>query len=336
MAQAIFKTQENQARAVLLFATALWGMSFPIIKALRSDFYCTDASEFTQSAAFVFFRFFVAFVVFTLWLLYLSLKSKKSFSFKKITKAEFYAGAGIGIAGGFGLLFQSDGLAFTDPSTSAFLTQMTCILVPLVTWLRGRRPLSLAFNLAIALGFVGLYLISGFDLKTFSLGRGEAETLIAAVLFSTQILLIESKRWSHLVNLRSTWVMFLFFSLVNLPFFNMKYLCLGGASGASPGVLLFFIGVLVVFCSLLPYALMNLWQSKISGTEATFIYSLEALFTVGFNFLWIPILFELGGYKLDLEIPSFSFSLGAFMLILANVFLFAESSLKAKKASWKT
>lgn len=320
----------------MLFATALWGMSFPIVKALRAEFYCAEANEFTQSAAFVFFRFLVAFVVFTLWLFFKSLKSTKDFSFKKITRSEFLMGAGIGTAGGFGLLFQSDGLAFTDPSTSAFLTQMTCIFVPLVTWLRGRRPLSLAFNVALALGFGGLFLISGFDPVKFSLGRGEAETLISAVLFSIQILLLESRKWSHLVNLRSTWVMFLFFALVNLPFFNLSNLCLGGAAGPSPWVLFFFIGVLVIFCSLLPYALMNMWQSKISGTEATFIYSLEALFTVGFNFLWIPILFELGGFKLELEIPSLSFSIGAFMLILANVFLFAESALKAKKASWKT
>jgi drug/metabolite transporter (DMT)-like permease len=240
-------------------------------------------------------------------------------------------GAAIGTAGGFGLLFQGDGLAYTDPGTSAFLTQMTCILVPLISFLRGRRALSLAFNLAMLMGFGGLYLISGFDLDKFSVGRGEAETLIAALFFSVQILLLESKRWGHLVNIRSTWIMFLFFAL-----FNFKHFCVGGVGGASPWVLLFFIAVLVIFCSLLPYALMNLWQPKISGTEATFIYSLEAIFTIGFNFIWIPILFEVGGYKLDLEMPNLKFSLGALLLILANVFLFAEAALRAKKAAWKT
>lgn len=317
------------ARILLLLATALWGMSFPIIKAVRSEFYCAPASEFTQSAAFVFFRFALSFVAFTIWMFVW----KKN---GKLSKKEFFMGAALGTVGGFGLLFQSDGLAFTDPGTSAFLTQMTCILVPFITFMRGRRKLSMAFNFAIILGLIGIYLISGLDISKLSLGRGEAETLISALFFTFQILLLESKRWGHLVTTGSTWIMFLFFALINLPFFNWSHFCVGGMAGASPWMLLFFIGVLVIFCSLLPYALMNFWQPKISGTEATFIYSLEALFTIGFNFIWIPILFEWGGYKLDLEIPSLRFSIGALLLILANVFLFAESYRRVKKASWKT
>lgn len=317
------------ARLFLLIATALWGMSFPIVKALRTEFYCAPASEFTQSAAFVFFRFIVSFAVFSIWFLLWKKPGKLSLS-------EFFMGAAIGVAGGFGLLFQGDGLAYTDPGTSAFLTQMTCIFVPLVSFIRGRRLLSWPFNIAMFLGFGGLYLISGFDISKFTLGRGEAETIIAAIFFSMQILLLESRRWGHLVNLRSTWVMFLFFALVNIPFFSFKHFCVGGVEGANPWVLLFFVAVLVVFCSLLPYALMNIWQPKMSGTEATFIYSLEAIFTIGFNFIWIPILFELGGYKLALDIPTLKFSMGALLLIVANVFLFAEATLKAKKVPWKT
>ncbi|MEZ4814481.1 MAG: DMT family transporter [Bdellovibrionota bacterium] len=328
----LITSQENLARIFLLFATALWGMSFPIVKALRSEFYCAPASEFTQSAAFVFFRFFLSFVAFTLWVV---LWKKPGKLLLKISKKEFFMGAAIGIVGGMGLLFQGDGLAFTDTSTSAFLTQMTCILVPLITFLRGRRRLSGLFNLALLIGFTGIYLISGLELSQLRLGRGEAETLIAAVFFTAQILLLESKRWGHLVTTGSTWVMFLFFALVNLPFFNWSHFCIGASPNASVGVLLFFSGVLVVFCSLLPYALMNLWQAKISGTEATFIYSLEAIFTIGFNFIWIPILFQLGGYQLELEVPSLKFSVGALFLILANVFLFAESYLRAKKGVWK-
>lgn len=317
------------ARILLLLATALWGMSFPIVKALRSEFYCAEASEFTQTAAFVFFRFILSFFAYSAWML---LWKKQG----KLSRNEFFMGAAIGTAGGFGLLFQSDGLAFTDPGTSAFLTQMTCILVPMITLMRGRRRLSAAFNGALLLGFVGIYLISGLDLSKMSLGRGEAETLIAACFFTLQILLIESRRWGHLVTPHSTWVMFLFFALINLPFFNWAHLCVGGMSAANPWMLLFFVSVLVIFCSLLPYALMNLWQAKISGTEATFIYSLEALFTIGFNFIWIPILFQLGGYQLSLEIPTLRFSIGALLLILANVFLFAESYRRAKKVTWKT
>lgn len=307
----------------------MWGMSFPIIKAIRSDFYCAPASEFTQSAAFVFLRFFLSFVLFSLWF-WLWIKPGK------VQRDEWIVGTLMGVLGGFGLLFQGDGLAYTTPGTSAFLTQMTCILVPVISLLQGKRKFSTLFSTALGLGFIGIYLISGFDLRTFSLGRGEAETLISASFFSLQILTLEAKRWQKALNLRSTWVMFFFFAVVNLPFFNLKHLCVGGMGASNPWMLLSFMAVLVTTCSLLPYILMNIWQPKITGTEATFIYSLEAIFTIFFNFLWIPLLFKFGGYNLELEIPSLKFSLGALLLIVANFFLFAESYRSAKKALWKT
>ncbi len=307
----------------------MWGMSFPIIKALRSEFYCETASELTQSAAFVFLRFIITFVLFTLWLLLWK-------SPGKLSKKEFFMGAALGVSGGFGVLFQADGLAYTDPGTSAFLTQMTCILVPSVALLRRRRLVSTSFIFTMILGLLGIYLISGLDLQRLTLGRGEAETLVATTFFSLQILILESRRWRSLVNLRSTAVMFLFFALVNLPFFKLTQLCVGGMSGASPWMLMSFMAILVIFCSLITFVIMNRWQPEITGTEATFIYSLEAIFTIFFSFLWIPLLFKFGNFKLELEAPTLRFSLGALCLILANVFLFAETYLRDKKPGWKT
>jgi drug/metabolite transporter (DMT)-like permease len=315
----------NLARIFLLLATALWGMSFPLVKALRSEFYCeSGASEFTQSAAFVFVRFFATFVIFTVFA-YLWKKPGK------LSRREIYMGTSLGLMGGMGLLFQGDGMAYTDPATSAFLTQLSCILVPVVALLRRRRVPSKPFYLAMTLGLFGLYMLSGFDIRTFTLGRGEAETIVASIFFSLQILLIESRRWATLINVRSTCLMFFFFGAVNLPFFKLNQLCLGGMSGASTLALISFMSVLVVFCSLMSFGLMNMWQPKISGTEATFIYSLEAVFAVFFNFLWIPLLLMFGKFSLELQIPSLEFSIGALLLVLANIFLFAEAKRLSKK-----
>src|SRR6187431_3103546 len=111
----------------------MWGMSFPIVKALRSEFYCDPgSSEITLSAAFVFVRFFLTFLIYSAWLW---LWKKPG----RLSRSEIYMGAGLGILGGLGVLLQGDGMAYTDPATSAFLTQLTCILVPIVALIRRRR-----------------------------------------------------------------------------------------------------------------------------------------------------------------------------------------------------
>lgn len=56
-----------------------------------------------------------------------------------------------------------------------------------------------------------------------------------------------------------------------------------GASWASFGL----IAVLAVFCSVGAYLLMNVWQPKVSATEAGLIYTTEPVFTAGYV-LFLP------------------------------------------------
>jgi len=141
---------------LLLLATAMWGMSFPIIKAIRSDFYCENSSEISKSASYVFLRFGIVFLIYFLWVFVWKKEGK-------LSRQEFLVGSVIGVMGGVGMLLQGDSLAYTDPGTCAFITQMGCIWVPLVAFLRGRRAITPFFTFALLCGFLGLFLLSGFD-----------------------------------------------------------------------------------------------------------------------------------------------------------------------------
>ena len=195
----------NFARMLLLLATAMWGMSFPIIKAIRSDFYCENSSEISKSASYVFLRFGIVFLIYFLWVFVWKKEGK-------LSRQEFLVGSVIGVMGGVGMLLQGDSLAYTDPGTCAFITQMGCIWVPLVAFLRGRRAITPFFTFALLCGFLGLFLLSGFDPSRFTLGRGEMETLLASLFFSVQIITLESRRWRDYINLKSTCLMFFYFT----------------------------------------------------------------------------------------------------------------------------
>lgn len=312
--------EAHLARLFLLLATGMWGMSFPLVKAIRGQFYCSSAAaELELSSSFVFLRFTFASLLFGIGLYFFSKKKPVLQSYREI-----YIGLLLGLSGGLGILLQTDGLAYTDPGTSAFLTQLTCVLVPLVAVFQKKRKINFIFSIALLLGVGGVYLLSGFDFSQMKMGRGEAETLLAALMFTLQILLLESRRFQKHTTLFSTWTMFICFALVNLPFFKLSQLCVNPLEGQSVFLPPALLAIVVFFCSLLTFGLMNLWQAKISATEASFIYSLEAVFALCFNFLWIPLL-VFWGYTLSLEKPGLSFSLGALMLIAANFFLFYEA-----------
>lgn len=308
----------------LLLATCAWGLSFPLVKVLREQFYGgnTQVSALEQSAAFVFLRFALSALIFLLFF-YVDSKrrSRTKFSSVLFSREELKLGAKLGLLGGLGLLFQTDGMAYTAPGTSAFLTQMTCVAVPFLALIGGKKKMSWMLFWALLSGLTGIYLLSGFEAATFTLGRGEAETLICACFFTAQIIALENSSSSSLNSLASTFWMFVFFALVNLPFINPSRFVV---PALAPLESVFLLLLLVFIASLFPFAVMTKWQPKVSGTEATFIYSLESIFALVLSLLLTPILLK-AGFASTGESITTGFAVGALLLIMANVLLYGES-----------
>jgi len=91
-----------------------------------------------------------------------------------------------------GYLFQTVGLQYTSSTSSAFITYLLVVFVPILTAVLTRRPPERSVVIAVVLAVTGLLLLSG-GLDGF--GRGELLTLGCAFAFAVHILILG--RTSH-------------------------------------------------------------------------------------------------------------------------------------------
>lgn len=280
----------TKAVLMLILATPCWALSFPVMKALalEQQKLLPDAGSWFFTALGVMIRFGAA------GLLLLPLLFRAG---AKLSQREIEQGVVIAIFGVGGILFQMDGLAYTAASTSAFLTQGYTVFIPVWLMLITRRRPSRKIFLSVLLVIAGGAVLADLNPHSLKLGRGEMETLIAALLFTGQILTLEHPRYGTNRPLQFSIVMFLAMALFSAPLLwataPSAAACLQAyASPAACG----FMAALIVVSTLLGYLIMNRWQRRVSATEAGLIYCLEpvfasvlALFLPGLFSLWAAI-----------------------------------------------
>ncbi len=258
---------------MLLGATIFWAVSFPVMKALA-----LEQQKLSPEGSSWFFALLGALYRFGSAGLILALIICRDL--RKITRLELEQGLGLGVFGVGGILFQMDGLSYTAASTSAFLTQCYCLFIPLWVALTHRRLPGKSVLFSVALVVTGLAILAGLDFRDLKLGRGEAETIIASLLFAGQILWLERPRYAGSNPLRFSVVMFAVMALLCVPGVWLTapsaVACL--RAFASPAAL-GFLAVLVVVCTLGGYLVMNRWQRDVTATEAGLIYSVEPVLT---------------------------------------------------------
>ena len=198
----------------------------------------------------------------------------------------------IALFGGVGILFQMDGLAYTSASTSAFLTQGYCVFLPIWLALAHRQWPSLKTFVCVALVVFGVAVLAEINFHSFHLGRGEIETLIASFLFTGQILNLGNPRYAANRPLCFTVVMLFGTALVSAPLVCATApdaaACLRAyASPAACG----FLAIIIVFCTLAAFMVMNVWQRHVTATEAGLIYCSEPVFASVLA-LFLPAIFS--------------------------------------------
>lgn len=304
-----------QACLWLLFGTMFWGVSFTLIKAIRlvQEQLLPGAGSWFLSSLAVSVRFGVATVPLLIWTLP---------TLRRLTRREIEQGLGVGIFGAVGLLLQVDGMASTTASTSAFLTQFYCLLIPVWVAVRQRkfpRPLVL---LSSALVLAGVALLSGFNLEELRLGRGEAETILATFFFTGQILWLERPVFSGNRSAHTSLVMYAVSALLFLPLVLVSAPTLGAcvtvfSSWPVVGMML----ALVCGCTLLAYGLMNHWQSSVTATEAGVIYSVEPLYASLFALFLPAWLSAWAGVNYANEQLTTNLLLGGGLITVANILI---------------
>jgi drug/metabolite transporter (DMT)-like permease len=298
---------------MLILACILWAVSFPVIKALNMEqaTRLPGVGETYQALWLQMARFALAAAIM------LPLVARQWPCRKEITQ-----GLWLGSWGGLGMALQAWGLNHTEASTSAFLTQAYCVILPLVACVKTRRAPSLKVVAATALVVIGGAILSGVTPASLKIGKGEVATLVAAFVFTFQILTLENPKYEGNRGLPVTFAMCAAIAVIFLPlsaFFAPNPGHLIGMASSWPAFLLLL--VLALVCSVGAYGLMNSWQPRVSATEAGLIYTTEPVFTAAFV-LFLPVMLgQLVGRAYPNESLTFSLIAGGSLILSANLLM---------------
>ncbi len=307
----------------LILATAAWGISFPLFKMLFDvqKAHVPGVDTFFLAAHAIGFRALGAaafFLILRPWLL------------SGLTRKEWKQGLLLGFFGGAGLIFQADGINYTSASVSAFLTQFYCVLLPFWACIRRRTWLSGRLLAATLLVVGGISILSGLvkvengtlEIQEFHLGRGELETLVSALFFTVQILLLERPAWKANRMIPVSVLMFFGFAACSLPVILVTKPSWSAITGVYQNHRDFLImGAVILFCTVYAYTSMNRWQPHVSATEGGLIYCLEPVFTALYT-LFLPGLLAIWtGVPYANEVMTVTTLAGGGLITAANVIL---------------
>lgn len=261
-----------RARATvhLMSATVLWGLSFPLAKALAiaQRAYLPGADSWFLAAVPLVVRFGVAALVLVVF---------SARSLGRMTRNEAWQGFGLGIFSAGGMLLQMDGLSYTAASTSAFLTSCYCVTIPVIVAVQRRRWPPTPVLVSCALVVVGMAILAGVDWRTLRLGRGEAETVLASFFFAAQIFWLERPRFARTGTAHVTVITFAVIALAAVPVMLARCRTAGdiAVAATASGPIIALLAALALLCTLATFTLMNHWQKYLEATEAGLIYCVE-------------------------------------------------------------
>jgi len=259
----------RRARALLIGTTVMWGLSFPLLRGLElvQKANAPQVSDTALACADVAIRFALAVVVL------LPIYGRQ---LHHINWREWSQAIGLAFFAAGGLYLQTLGLAWTDASVTAFLTQLYTLIVPLIVAVRDRRFPSLRVVVACAMVLVGAAMLSPGLLRHFSLGPGELVIIISTFFMASQIVWVERPVYAE--NRAGVVTLIMFTILAGI--FSFGYFMSGGTPQATaqmfgtPALWMLTLA-LVLLCTVFNFLIMNEWQRCVSATEAGLIYCIE-------------------------------------------------------------
>ena len=200
-------------------------------------------------------------------------------------RTEILGGAASGVVLFVAMLTQQLGIERTTPGVSAFLTANYVLIVPVLAWAVGKGRPGIGVVTGVGLALVGTYFISipSPSSSPLSIGAGELWTLLCAVLFAVQIMVVDHFAPGSDM-LRFSMVQMFTAGLVALPFVCLpSELARASWQGFVKGVpALVYLGI---FSSGIAYTLQNLGQARTPPALAAIIMSTESVFGAFFGWL---------------------------------------------------
>jgi drug/metabolite transporter (DMT)-like permease len=308
----------HKARVLLIGATVMWGLSFPLMRGLElaqrehapqvsdSALACADMAVRFGLAAFFLLPFYGRQLL-------------------RVTLLEWSQAIGLALLAGAGLYLQTLGLAQTDASISAFLTQLYTLIVPLIVAVRDKRAPSLRVIVACGLVLIGAAMLSPGLLTHFILGPGELVIIVSTFFLAGQIVWVERPAYAE--NRSGLVTLIMFAALAAM--FVIAYLFAGGTTSSTgqlfgTPVLGVMTLALVILCTVANFFIMNAWQRCVSATEAGLIYCIEPVIAAvlsGFLPGWIS---RWAGVAYPNEILTWSLLAGGLLIVAATVLVATE------------
>lgn len=273
----------------LVVTTIIWGGSFVVTK---------GALESISAGWLLAIRFFAAGVV-SVPLFWRRLRAN-------FDGTHVFAGAVIGISGGLAYLVQAVGLTYTTPAKNAFLTATYCAIVPFLHWAISHRRPGIHNFIAATLCIMGVFLVTmgSAGLAAFSLGVGDALTLVCAVLFALNIIAIAYLTTAHDVATLTVIQLFVF-SAICAMWALLSHEPAPDVSLLTPHFLV-VIAYLVLIGTVFTLILQNVGQKYVEPSQASLFMSFESVFGTIFSVIF---------YHEQLSLPM----LVGFVAIFASV-----------------
>jgi drug/metabolite transporter (DMT)-like permease len=276
------------AALLMLMVTAIWGSAFVFTK---------NAIAAIGPLSFLFYRFSLA----TALTAALAGRRLKLVNVDMLKKGLI---AGAALAAGYAT--QTIGLQYTTVGNSAFITGFYVVLVPFAGWFFSR----VIRMEQLALGFAALVGLALFSLnEQFRLNPGDIWTLACAAIYACHFVLLG--RYTHgMDSLLLTWLQL----TVSALLFGLAALLLEAppSIAAFSGEVWFALAYCAVFASALAFFIQTAAQKILSPTQASLIFTTEALFGAFFGWLL------LGEKLLPRQFGGAAILIAAMMAVLAK------------------
>lgn len=246
-----WKSSPGLAVTSLIAVTAVWGWTFLIVKDAIARMPVMDflAVRFTAAAIFMFIL--------------------NPFCLRHITFRTLWQGIILGVLLGGGYITQTFGLQTTSPAVSGFITGMSVVFTPVLSWILLRRKISRNTWIAVGLAIIGLALLS---LHGWSFGTGELLTLGCALFIAFHIIGLGA--WSS----RHETYSLALVQITTVAIMSLAAAAPGGITLPPDSGVWWTVGITAVLATALAFLVQTWVQALISPTLTAVVLTMEPVF----------------------------------------------------------
>ncbi|MGH0941463.1 DMT family transporter [Bacillus mycoides] len=289
------------APLALLFVSFIWGATFVVVQ---------NAMSFVGPFTFNGIRFLFAGIILLFVQMFFSQKTSK-----QDIKQSSLAGLIVGFFLCVGYLLQTFGLLYTTSSKAGFLTGLSIVMVPILSFIFLKQRATIFIVLGIAVATAGLYLLTAGD--SFQLNIGDILVLGCAVAFAAHILVngFFSKKISPLLlNTSQVLAVGIFSSICAFLFEDWEKLF--SVSLWTNQSFLFALFLTSLFATSIAFFIQTSAQKHTSPTRVAILFAME------------PVFAALTGVLVANEQLSISAIIGCLCIFLGMVFVELPSKTK--------